>query len=591
MWPLPEQRLLAEQLRLLYGNVGASVIPALLLAALLVYTLQNDVNRSALLAWAAGVIVSKLYAFADARRRLADGIAPGQERRLVLHLTVLHAVDGAAWGALAWVALGSTTMTGSIMVLAVLTGILGSSMSLLAPVLPTFLAFSLALIVLAISWLWQSGDTSYRALSLTGLLYVVSLAGQARNSNLAALAAIKLRFENLDLMKAEEEARRSAEYANLAKTKFLAAASHDLRQPIHAQGLFLDVLARSGLTAHQDEVLASARSAWQASSDMLNTLLDFSRIEAGVVQPHPQPFDLQGLLNQIENDLAPLADAKGLFYRSRETALTVESDERLVEMVLRNLVSNAIRYTERGGVLVACRRRGASVQVEVWDTGIGIAAADQREIFREFHQLGNPERDRNKGLGLGLAIAQGLAGALDLRLSLSSRPGRGSVFRIVLPVVPSGTVAGAMTGTAGALATPPHAAEALPPGLRVLVIDDDQSILAGMAQLLESWGCACDTASSLSEALALATRAAPAWTPSVIISDYRLREQQTGAQAIAALRAALGRHVPALVITGDTAPERLREAMATGDPLLHKPVKPEQLYQALFNLTKEETYQ
>ncbi len=568
-WKLPDDRLLVEQLRLLYGNVGVSVIPAVLLALLLVYTLRNDANSHALMLWCAGVIVSKLYAAIDARKHLAIDIAPAQARKLVINLAVMHAIDGAAWGALAWVALGSTTMTGSIMVLAVLTGILGSSMSLLAPVLIAFFSFSLALIALATSWLWLSGDSAYRALSLTGLLYVISLAGQARNSNIAALAAIKLRFENLDLIKATEEARRTAEYANLAKTKFLAAASHDLRQPIHAQGLFLDVLARSGLTRHQSDVLSSAQSAWHASSDMLNTLLDFSRIEAGVVQPRPQAFDLQGLLNKVENDLAPLADAKGLLYRSRETSMTVDSDARLVEMVLRNLVSNAIRYTEHGGVLVACRRRRRHVQVEVWDTGIGIAKADQHDIFREFHQLGNPERDRNKGLGLGLAIAQGLSTALGLELSLSSRHGRGSVFKFILPL----TDVHAPLDTPGSLGM-------LPKDLRVLVIDDDEAVCSGMVRLLESWGCQCQAANSMSEALASAT----ACVPSVIISDYRLREQQTGAQVINALRSAAGMHLPALIVTGDTAPERLREASASGYPLLHKPVKPDQLYQSLLRL-------
>lgn len=573
LWKLPEDRLLVEQLRLLYGNVGASVIPAVLLAILLVYTLRNDANYHALMLWCAGVIFSKLYSAIDARKHLAIDIAPAQARKLVVNLAVMHAVDGAAWGALAWVALGSTTMTGSIMVLAVLTGILGSSMSLLAPVLIAFFSFSLALIALATSWLWLYGDSAYRALSLAGVLYVISLAGQARNSNAAALAAIKLRFENLDLIKATEEARRMAEYANLAKTKFLAAASHDLRQPIHAQGLFLDVLARSGLSRNQSDVLGSAQSAWQASGDMLNSLLDFSRIEAGVVQPRLQPFDLQELLNKVENDLAPLADSKGLLYRSRETNVTVNSDACLVEMVLRNLVSNAIRYTEHGGVLVACRQRQHRIQVEVWDTGIGIAKDDQEDIFREFHQLGNPERDRNKGLGLGLAIAQGLSTALNLELSLSSRHGRGSVFKFILPL----TDVHAPLKAPGALGI-------LPKDLRVLVIDDDEAVCLGMMRLLESWGCQCQAANSVSEALATAAVRAP----SVIISDFRLREQQTGAEVIKALRSATGMHLPALIITGDTAPERLREASASGDTLLHKPVKPQQLYQSLLRLVVRE---
>ena len=566
LWQLPEDRLLAEQLRLLYGNVGVSVIPAFLVALVLLYTLENDSNRTMMLLWSAAVLTTKLLSAVDARRHLATPIAPAQARRLVALLIVVHTLDGAAWGALAWVALGSTAVAGNIMVLAILTGIVGSSMSLLAPVLVVFICFAAALVALVMSWFWLSGDSTYKALAVTGFLYLVSLVGQAHNSSQAALAAIRLRFENIDLVKAANAARRNAEYANLAKSKFLAAASHDLRQPIHAQGLFLDVLSRTPLSPHQTEVLASTQSAWQASSDMLNTLLDFSRIEAGVVQPKLQPFGLQNLLHQIENDLAPLADAKGLVYRSRETTVPVLSDATLVGMILRNLVSNAIRYTQHGGVLVACRLRQQTICIEVWDTGIGIAAADQVDIFREFHQLGNPERDRHKGLGLGLAIAEGLAKALGHRLWLSSTPGRGSVFRLELPQ--------------SSVAMP--ATELLPDGqalqqVRVLVIDDDDAVRSAMAHLLRSWGCQCHTAGSIDEALDLASAQALA----IIISDYRLRGLRTGAHAIADVRALLGTDTPAFIVTGDTAPERLREASASGIPLLHKPLLPDQLYRAL----------
>jgi signal transduction histidine kinase/ActR/RegA family two-component response regulator len=571
----PQDRFLVEQLRLLYGNVGASVVPALLVAMLLVFTLAQDHNRVALLGWCAAVAASKLFTAWDARRQLAIGIAPDQARRLAWGLMLAHAVDGAAWGALAWVAMDGSSVASGVLVVAVLTGILGNSMSLLAPVLPVFVAFTLVMTVLLVSRLWLLGDASYQALGLAGILYLLSLLGQARNSARAAHAAIKMRFENLDLLEKlrletdiAESAQRAAEEANLAKSKFLAAASHDLRQPIHAQGLFLDVLSRTALTPHQGEVLASARSASLASSEMLNTLLDFSRIEAGVVTPSIQPFHLQNLLHKIENDLAPLADAKGLVYRSRDCLLVVDSDASLVEMILRNLVSNAIRYTNRGGVLVACRTRGRQLVVEVWDTGMGIAKQHHAEIFREFHQLGNAERDRRKGLGLGLAIADGLARAMGLSLSLSSRLGRGTVFRLVLPLAEAG-MAGQSAGQAPA--------PGLLAGRRILVIDDDGTVRAGMARLLESWGCAVDTAHSISVALALARIQAP----DAIISDYRLRGPRTGAQAIAMLREQLRSPVSALIVTGDTAPQRLREALASGVPLLHKPLAPGQLYKSL----------
>lgn len=362
-------------------------------------------------------------------------------------------------------------------------------------------------------------------------------------------------------------AKHRAEEANLAKSKFLAAASHDLRQPIHALGLFLNVLARTELSASQREILAGANSAAKASSEMLNTLLDYSRIEAGVIKPQIEPFRVQPLLNKLEKEFASQANVKSLAYRSRQTELVVRSDPMLVELILRNLVSNAIRYTNNGGILVACRKRGDQAMLEVWDTGIGIAPAHQREVFREFHQLGNPERDRHNGLGLGLAIADGLARTMGHGLSLTSTLHRGSVFRLALPI------------STAELPQEPGALEhgKMSFNMRVLVIDDDAIVRASMHLMLRGWGCECDMAESIEEALELVrTR-----VPDLVISDYRLREQSTGLEAIAALRALLGNHLLAMLITGDTAPDRLREAQGSGLLLLHKPVSPEQLYRGL----------
>lgn len=367
-----------------------------------------------------------------------------------------------------------------------------------------------------------------------------------------------------------EAARHIAEDATRAKSKFLAAASHDLRQPAQAQGLFLEVLSRTALNAEQHKLLDNVRAASAASADMLNTLLDFSRIEAGVISPRLRHFAVQTLFNKMEQEFGPQADASELLYRSRETALVAHSDPALVELILRNLVSNALRYTRHGGVLVACRKRGALVALEVWDTGIGIAVEQQQEVFREFLQLGNPERDRQKGLGLGLAIANGLAQRLGHTLTLHSREGRGSVFRLALPL-----------GTALPSAAPASTDNlSLPRQARVLVIDDDDAVRSALQRLLRDWGCQCDAAATIEEALALARLNAPA----AVISDYRLRGTETGADAIKALRTLLGQSLPALLITGDTAPERLVEASQSGLPLLHKPVAAAELKRHLQSL-------
>ncbi|WP_411877762.1 hybrid sensor histidine kinase/response regulator [Polaromonas sp. YR568] len=583
---LAEDRILVEQVRLLCQHVARSIIPTFVLVGMIFWVISDagDPEGTWVIgAWCVLTAMTKLGTWLHARWQLARGIHAGNARRLVYVLMAVNAYNGFVWGLLLWASLDSSTMVGSIFILALFAGVAAQGMSLLSPVVPVFMVFVLFQLVTGATKMLLLGGEDYTAVGLAGGLYVVIMVGQAVNNSRTARESIELRFENLSLLEKlrqetqlAETARRDAELANMAKSKFLAAASHDLRQPIHAQGLFLEVLSHTGLTPHQGEVLASARSACLASGEMLNTLLDFSRVDAGVAKPFVRPFLLQPLLRKIENDLAPLADAKGIVYRSRECAIAINSDATMVEMILRNLVSNAIRYTGKGGVLVGLRRREGRTVMEVWDTGIGIAPENQQEIFREFHQLGNPERDRRKGLGLGLAIADGLARALGHKLSVVSRPGQGTVFRLELPLW-----IGAVAATEHAVSQPLRPIRL--PGLQVLVIDDDEAVLTGMAQLLRSWGCEVAAAGSISEALELAKLRAP----DLIVSDYRLRGNQTGAEAIAALRSLLDKDVPALMITGDTAPDRLREALASDLPLLHKPVAPEQLFRSMTDAINE----
>lgn len=579
---LNEDRILVEQLKLLLRNVSPAFFPtlSLFLVIMLIWALSNDSNAMNIRVWGAALMTFRLFVMLHARNCLSAAYSFSQPRRLVWTLMVLNGIDGLMWSGFTWVTLDSSTMTGSILVIATLSGIVGSGMARLSPVLPVFIAFVTTMLISVSIKVWMLGDAAYDALGYASMFYMVLLMIMARNSSREIRASINLRFENIALMqqlqvKTElaEAAQRDAELANTAKSKFLAAASHDLRQPIHAQGLFLEVLSRTEQTAYQQELLASARAASEASSELLNALLDFSRIEAGVVKPQLQTIRLQPLLNKIETELAPQADAKNIVYRSRETHLTVLTDPVLLELIVRNLISNAIRYTDHGGVLLACRQRGDQAVLEVWDTGIGIAPEHQKEVFREFHQLGNPERDRRKGLGLGLAIAEGLARTLGHDLTLASIPDKGSVFRLSLPIDHNTQLTQvAMTQSKTRLLN-----------ARLLVIDDDEIVRESMLHLLRDWGCECDVAESIEEALALA-RLNP---PDAVISDYRLREQRTGVEAIAALRALLGESLPALLITGDTAPERLREAQVSGIPLLHKPVSPGKLYRQLVELQQE----
>ena len=566
-------RITIEAIKQMAIILRASWIAVPFLAVVVVFGLWWLVDHTKLLAWGASASVVPTIRFLTIRRYLATAHDMDSAVRFARKLTLFSTVDGLIWGVAFNLFFMPDSVPEQVLFLSMLVSIVAGSIHAGSFWPPSLIAFAVPSIGLASIPFLQQGTVPSYIMAVSLMLMLLVMGNMLKEARQQSLDSIVLRFENLDLVESLREQKLVAEDANQAKSKFLAAASHDLRQPIHAQGLFLEVLSRTNQTEYQQKLISSARAASQASGELLDALLDFSRIEAGVIEPNLQPIRLQPLLNKIETELAPQADAKAIVYRSRETQVAVLTDPVLLELILRNLITNAIRYTNQGGLLIACRQRGKNTILEIWDTGIGIAPEHQKEIFREFHQLGNPERDRKKGLGLGLAIADGLVRVMNHELTLASVPARGSVFRLTLPVAANAPVEqSVMVQSKTRLLN-----------ARVLVIEDDEIVREGMLHLLHDWGCDCDAAESVEEALALMQLNAP----DIVISDYRLREQRTGVEAITAVRTQLGQTIPALLITGDTAPERLREAQASGIPLLHKPVTPGKLYRKLVELQQE----
>ncbi|WP_244507525.1 ATP-binding response regulator [Methylobacterium phyllostachyos] len=533
-----------------------------------------------LLTWYVAFLTERVAAALYARRARHVVSQPDRARQVERVVFLSKILEGTILGSLICIALPLQVPAVSILTMSLLGATCSNGVSLLAPRRHLYLALVIPVALLAAGTLWSLGGAPYRALAICSLLFVAGQYGQVVLASRQVRESIELRFENMALVEqlrgetdAAHRARLDAEHANTAKSQFLAAASHDLRQPVHALGLFLQALSQTDLGTPQRRILQNAQAANIASTDMLNTLLDFSRLEAGVVKPSPRAFELQPLLDKIEADLAHLADAKSLIYRTLPTDLAIVSDAALLELVLRNLVLNAIRYTDRGGLLIGCRRRGPEVSIEVYDTGIGIPEDRQDDIFREFYQLGNPERDRHKGLGLGLAIARGIATSLGHTLSLSSKAGTGSVFRILLPR--------ALEVVSDEAPSPNIPEESDLSGARILIIDDDAIVRDAMVALLTGWGCVSWAFERPDEAIQALSRES---APDALICDYRLREGQTGADAIALLRRHWDQAIPAILITGDTAPARLREAADSEIPLLHKPVRPDILRQSLLEL-------
>jgi signal transduction histidine kinase/DNA-binding NarL/FixJ family response regulator len=375
-----------------------------------------------------------------------------------------------------------------------------------------------------------------------------------------------------------EERTHQLQLANLAKSRFLAAASHDLRQPLHALNLFVAQLRDETDQAEKSRVIVRIDAAVAAMNELFNALLDISKLDAGVLAPSISEFPVDHLLKRIETTFTAAAREKGLRLRTAPSSAWIRSDFILLERIMLNLVSNAVRYTNHGAVVVGCRRRGKALRIEVWDSGIGIPEDQRRNIFGEFYQLGTADGDRRSGLGLGLAIVDRLCGLLDHPIELISTPARGSRFSVSVPLIAAPRQVVEPSLVAKALADPAG-------GKLVVVIDDDALVLDGMRGVLKSWGCAVVTAAS--DDAAIAALAKHGQAPDLIISDYRLSNGKTGFEAIARLRSAMGAPIPAFLISGDTAPERLREASASGYHLLHKPVLPMTLRAMLNQLLKD----
>lgn len=347
------------------------------------------------------------------------------------------------------------------------------------------------------------------------------------------------------------------EAANRSKTRFLASASHDLRQPLHALSLFGAALMLRPLDPKSAEIANKMDEAIRDLASEMDTLLDISKLDAGVLAATPERFDLARVLRRLVDTFGEAARRKSLALSlDAPPTLVVETDRVLLERVLRNLVDNAVKYTDHGSVRIRAETRPEGCVVRVEDTGRGIPPAEQERVFEEFYQVGNPERDRRKGLGLGLSIVHRLMPLLGARLEMDSVIGRGTRFAVHLPVAADEDERPAPSLAPGAYA-----------GVHILVVDDEESVRLAMRELLQAMGCRVSDAGSTVEAIARSAEAAP----DLVLADLRLRGEDNGIATIRALRATVP-GLAALLVSGDTAPDRLREAKAAGIKLLHKPV-------------------
>ena len=534
---------------------------------LLVITLWNIHPHGQLLAWLAVtllVVGVRVFIIRRYQRLHPEYGQIGHWRRVAM---LLAFATGSMLGISAMAFVDPAEPLSILVVAAIIMGTTSGAIASLYPYQPAYWSFVLPSMGTLIVVLLVRAEPITLALAVVCVLMQVTNLATSMTLFRAVDTSLHISHENQALL-------AQAQQANAAKTRFLAAASHDLRQPLHALGLFFAALSSEPHSARSRVLLGRIEEALGSIGSMLTTILDISKLDAGVVKPVLTQVDLRVMFGNLQQEFVPVAAENRNSLRFRPTRLMVLSDASMLERILRNLVANACTYTHDGRILVVARVRGNQVRCEVHDTGAGIPPNQQQSVFEEFFQVDNPERDRERGMGLGLAIVKRNAALLGHPLEMRSFPGRGSCFAILAPLLP----------TIPAPPPPNHAEEPVAglAGTCVLLVDDDAIVVSAMTALLESWGCQVLAAESIPSAHAVLD--AKSLLPDVMMVDYRLRHEVTGVQVIEDLQRRIGRQLPAVIVTGDTAPERLREARQAGYPLLHKPVDPRQLMTMLGDL-------
>jgi len=580
----------AELVRAQYRNIPTAVAVNAIISGLLCIALQETVPMERLVWWLVVVYLVATTRYLLWRRfhTACAGCEAPPNTELFRRLAIIGSgVNGVVWGVGSIVLYAPHSPASQFLLLITQFGMGAGAAYASAPAFVAVMAYLIPSVLLTSVPFFLEGDSVHVTLGAMLFVFVAAATHFTYGISRTIARAIALRFENIDLIdelrnqhQVAEQARDAAEEANVAKSRFLAAAGHDLRQPLHALGFFVDALQEQSLPADGRAIVSNIRRSVDVMEVLFNSLLDVSRLDAGIVRPRVATIALAPLMDRVRLEYEAAASQKGLSLRVARNSLFVRSDPVLLERIMRNLVANAVRYTDRGKIVLGARRSAGSIRIEVWDSGRGIPKDKHREIFQEFRQLDNPQRDRRKGLGLGLAIVERLVKLLNHPLELRSQLGKGSMFAVT---VPRGRREDFVPGEAdGQIFVDRDVANSL-----ILVVDDEPDVRESMLALLGRWRCEVVAAESCEEMLQklISVRR----MPDLIVSDYRLKGGENGIDVVARLREEFNAQVPALLITGETGIEQLREAEESGLHVLHKPLNPSRLRALIANLRRERT--
>jgi signal transduction histidine kinase/CheY-like chemotaxis protein len=568
-----ERSVTHEQVNTLFKSIGALAIINLTVGAALTSLFWKVVPHSLLLSWMGAIVVMIAIRIAM-YRSYSRHFQPNKLERYQNFLVWGSLSAGIIWGAGGVLMLSQGPIQYQLLIVASMLAMAGGSAFSLSIYLPAFYAFVPVALLPMVVRLFTMGGGIQTGLGVVTLVFLIALTLFNIRINKSLKKSMSLQFENLDLVDELQRKKEEADRANLGKSRFLAAASHDLRQPLYALALYTAAIENREFDAETKHLTGQVSKSVAAIKTLLDTLLDISILDTGAVEVNKQSIALNHLFTKLGHEFTPQANEKGLSLRWPKNAGIIYSDSNLIEQILRNYLSNAVRNTEQGTISLSCIDSGELITIQVTDTGKGIPASECDLIFDEFHQLDNPERDREKGLGLGLSIVQRTAKVLGHSISVKSELDEGSTFSIEVE-----------KSTAPLVSSISNEEVERTPGtfddMFVVVIDDDIAIRDGLQKLLSGWGCEVLAAAGSDEATTLLKDAER--PPSVIIADYRLRENKKGIDAIKSVQAMYTQDIPSIIVTGDTNRDVLKTIQAHGFQVLHKPVPPAKLRAFLRN--------
>lgn len=473
------------------------------------------------------------------------------------------AIAGAHWGVAAWLFLDPSNANLYAFVICAILGVVSATIGSASPRPNLWLAFAISEFVIVIA---KFLALDYFPLAMMSVVFTSGVYFVVRSVGKRIETSITKDFQNAELLVEVRKAKDLAEEANIEKSYFMAATSHDLRQPLHAQGLLLEALKGQKLAPFQNDILQKMEQSNNALHTLFNSLLEISQLDAGTIEINNSHQSLLSICQQIAVEFEPLASAKKLTIEVSGNECAVFSDPILLNRIIRNLISNAVKYTEQGKIELNLSTQDASVVLSVKDTGIGIPKEEQENIFKEYKQLNNDSRDRQKGVGLGLALVRRMCELLELKISVESALGEGACFTLILPLGDeTKIIKDKEEGSSSAFIE----------GLHIVLVDDELPILDAMGTLFNKWGCQCHTYSNV-EAAEQALRD-NVFSADIIISDYRLGDNINGVECIERLRKSCGTKIPAVLLSGDTDPNLLNDVQNAGFYMLHKPLKPAKL--------------